>query len=702
MSKPKRYIVTGGGTGGHVYPAIAIADAIRNDQPDCQILYVGTRGRAEEKIVPKRGYPLHFVHAVGMPSRPLSWAMLRFAFFLFWGISESMFILITKRPHAIIGTGGYVSAPVVFATVILRKLRLSKAVIAIHEQNIAAGRLNWQVARFADVVWVSFAGTEPVLANSIFVGYPVRKEIGATDRAEAKTKLGVPADASLVFAFGGSLGARTINRAVIDALPHLSKRDDLWVIHGMGTQQSDEYDSIADCQTRLASLGLGQELSNWYHPCDFVYDIEDVYAAADIVIGRAGAGTVTEVCSVGRASLLIPKANLPGDHQVLNAREMVRAGASEIIYEDVAISDEQTVEFVDGKALSKKIETMLSDRERLGAMERAAESLAAPHSLKAIVTSLEHLLADRRIDLAKLYRPEGTSIQDSYNDLAHTPTEALPSAVERLIAEIESGLELPEDNPGKRRELLSSALLMDDRTDYLKYRINSLLASSAWQIRNVGVKLAGLLMYTEKLPFLLEMFNDRRVAKWWLRALGGDFVQNGFIRRNSMLAITRIAVWSPQVKDALLLGLEDPYFEVRAWAAGAVGVLAWQVQSDPDMESSLLRATYDRYFEVCQSAVNALGAIGVSPLTETRIRDLWLDPNWKIREEAISAAASMVDRGVAVDTELFEKAMSELLVTSEGFAPLFQLKKSLNRFAHLLRNGSRLGNDGGADAVSLG
>jgi len=192
------------------------------------------------------------------------------------------------------------------------------------------------------------------------------------------------------------------------------------------------------------------------------------------------------------------------------------------------------------------------------------------------------------------------------------------------------------------------------------------------------------------------------VAKWWLRALGGDFVQNGFIRRNSMLAITRIAVWSPQVKDALLLGLEDPYFEVRAWAAGAVGVLAWQVQSDPDMESSLLRATYDRYFEVCQSAVNALGAIGVSPLTETRIRDLWLDPNWKIREEAISAAASMVDRGVAVDTELFEKAMSELLVTSEGFAPLFQLKKSLNRFAHLLRNGSRLGNDGGADAVSLG
>ncbi|MXY98776.1 MAG: UDP-N-acetylglucosamine--N-acetylmuramyl-(pentapeptide) pyrophosphoryl-undecaprenol N-acetylglucosamine transferase, partial [Gemmatimonadetes bacterium] len=401
--RPLTYLFTGGGTGGHVYPGLAIADEVRARNPDARIVYVGARGRMEASLVPKRGYPIHLVHARGLPSgrRPL--ALLRFAISTGFGVLQSLFHLARHRPRMIVATGGYASSPVLLAHWILKLLRLSGARRCfVHEQNVVPGKVNRLAGRIADRIGVSFEASLWYFPpeKTTWAGYPVRREIGAVSRDAARASQGLPDDARVVFAFGASSGARSINRAVIDALPGLLARPDIHVIHVIGQTRSPDYDAEADSRDRLERLDLADEHLSRYHQSDYSHEIEKLYAASDLVIGRASAGVVTEIGICGIPSILVPLPYAPGDHQAVNARTLESRGAARVVYESISVEDGQTIGVVDGERLARLVLEILDDPAEHAAMSGRARETFDRGGLDRIVDQLDQMLA------ASLDRPD--------------------------------------------------------------------------------------------------------------------------------------------------------------------------------------------------------------------------------------------------------------------------------------------------------
>ena len=360
MKQPIRVLLTGGGTAGHVNPALAIGRALAGETT--RLLYVGVRGRAEADVVPREGLPIRFVHAAGYPGTRPSPALVRFFVHTFLGSIQAAFILLSFRPEVIVGTGGYASAPVMFAAALLRRVRLCHARVYVHEQNAAPGKLNLLVGRLADRVFVTFPETLPAFpGNAVLSGYPLRRRIAALPREEAAGRLDfqVPPGRRVVFAFGGSQGARTINRAVVDALRYLLPcRDQVFVVHGTGLARPG-YEAARDVEERLASLYSEDErrlIDSFYVSRPYFYQIENVYAVADLVVARAGAGSLYELASLGLPAIVVPKANLPGDHQVMNARAMARCGGARVVYEETVLAPNgDIIEQVDGRVLAETV-----------------------------------------------------------------------------------------------------------------------------------------------------------------------------------------------------------------------------------------------------------------------------------------------------------------------------------------------------------
>jgi len=667
-----------------VTPAIALANEIRARRPEAEFLYVGTRAGKEAEIVPKYGIELTFVRAHQWGFEP-PWQLVRFAFRLARGVLRAMWILLRKRPDAVIGTGGYVAAPLIFANVILRKLGLSKTRTIIHEQNTTPGKLNHLVGRGADLVLVSFPDARRYFPSAVYVGYPVRGEIHPQDRAGAKERLGIPPDTQVILVFGGSSGARTINRAVIDALPILGKRGNLKIIHGTGGPLTG-YDPVADCRDRLAAHGLnGADLDGWYEAHQFIDRMADYYAAADLVVGRAGAGTLAELCASGRPALLIPKSNLAGDHQVMNALELVRAGAASIIYEDVTPAAGQAVEFVSGAVLAERIAGLLDCPDRLARMAAAAASLATPQAVSLTVDLIERLLDGERIDSVRDGLPAPPRAPAVFADLPSLTGEGLLARAEPLVADLAKQLQTPLSFPREREEELVSLMKGQEVFEYLRYRTAACLASASWRIRNAGVKLVGVLRMREKLPILLDMVSDRTPAPLVQRMLGGDYQQKGFIRRNIMVSVGRLGVHSSAVRRALLGGLVDPYFEVRSATARTIADLADLIVEDAEIEEALVKATGDRSFDVIVEAVRALGTIGHAERVVPRLQVLMFDERWKVRQAVLVAYQSLLERRQKVDVARLRAALDEMMVTSTGFVPSFTLKTAIYRLGELMR-----------------
>ena len=401
--RPLTYLFTGGGTGGHVYPGLAIADEVRARNPEARIVYIGARGRMEASLVPKRGYPIHLVYARGLPSGRQPLALLRFAVCTGFGVLQSLFHLLRHRPRMIVATGGYASSPVLLAHWILKSLRLSGARRCfVHEQNVVPGKVNRLAGRIADCIGVSFEASLRYFPpqKTTWAGYPVRREIGAVSRDAARASQGLPADAKVVFAFGASSGARSINRAVVDALPRLLARPDIHVIHVIGQTRSTDYDAEADTRNRLERLDIAGEHLSRYHQSDYSHEIEKLYAASDLVIGRASAGVVTEIGICGIPSILVPLPYAPGDHQAVNARTLESRGAARVVYESITAEDGQTIGVVDGERLARLVLEILDDPAGHAAMSRRARETFDRSGLDRIVDQLDQMLAGR------LDRPE--------------------------------------------------------------------------------------------------------------------------------------------------------------------------------------------------------------------------------------------------------------------------------------------------------
>ncbi|HEY2955798.1 MAG TPA: undecaprenyldiphospho-muramoylpentapeptide beta-N-acetylglucosaminyltransferase [Candidatus Eisenbacteria bacterium] len=365
-----KVLIAGGGTGGHVFPGIAVAEELKRRHPEASILFVGSRRGLEAQAVPSAGFPIRFVLSRGLPRR--AWwrwpgALLANAI----GFFQSLWVVGTERPDAVLGTGGYVSGPVALATWMLGRP------LILQEQNSIPGIANRWLARLADEVHLSFVEARSYFGrkdNLKVSGNPVRAHILSGDRSQAFAEFGLAPGKPTIFVFGGSRGAHRINEAALEAMRRLKDRVDVQFILQTGREDFEWAKGVVEAE-RLPARVMA-----------FLQRIHMAYAAADLVVCRSGAMTLAEIAVCGTPSILVPYPHAAHDHQVVNAANLVDRGAAAVI------PDRELT----GERLAKEIAHLLSDRQALSRMSANARTFARPDAAERIAASLERWAAGRR------------------------------------------------------------------------------------------------------------------------------------------------------------------------------------------------------------------------------------------------------------------------------------------------------------------
>lgn len=375
-----RVLFAGGGTAGHINSALAIAGYIKEREPDARILYVGAKGGMEERLVPSAGYEFRSITISGF-QRSLSAKNLvrngKTAFRLFTSTWEARKILRGFRPEICVGTGGYVAGPV-----IREAIRMGIPSV-IHEQNAYPGVTNKMLSKKADRTMLAVADAQKHLSPSarcVLTGNPVRQEVVRADRKAAREKLGLDSR-PLILSFGGSLGARKINEAAADLLLQSAKSGQFQHIHGYG-QWGKWFPDL------LKEKGLELKDRKELDIREYISDMPDCLAAADLVICRAGAITLSELQAVGRASILIPSPNVAENHQFHNAMAMVDRGAAEILEE----------KDLTGESLCRKVQELFSQPGKIETLEENAKKMAIPDSCERIYRLIMEILDRSPVD----------------------------------------------------------------------------------------------------------------------------------------------------------------------------------------------------------------------------------------------------------------------------------------------------------------
>ncbi len=666
----ERVILTGGGTGGHVNPALAIAEAMKQKNPNVQFLYVGLRGKAESVIVTRAGYPIRYVSAYGFPGFRPSLALARFVLAVSVGTLQSFYHIATFRPGTIVGTGGYVSGPVIFANTLMRVFGMSRARVFIHEQNSVPGKLNQLIGRRADRVLLTFPETQSFFPeNGTVVGYPVRHSITSMLSSERGKPMSfqIPDGRQVVFAFGGSQGARTINRALVDALGYLlPRRNDIFVIHGVGLMKTEEYHAWEDTAQRLQRQYNEQErkqIDSFYYAQDYFHNIGDIYAVSDLVVCRGGAGSISEISAMGKSALIIPKANLPGNHQVMNARAMKRAGGAEVVFEDTVMEEGTLLEEVEGQKLAMKIISLLDAPDRLQKMGKSSRAFMNHHAAERIASEIQ-----------------GNSLANSSTDEGSHKDPKPLLGDNQLLVELRGAWQKEQDEYDPQKVIGSA-----DDLDYYRHRAASLLTSPSWPERNLGVKLIGFLKHQKKLFSLLHLLADRTPASRLQRILGGDYRQVGFIRRNVLIALQILNEWTPEVEARVFEALEDRYYEVRAQAARTMGHFADQLIQKQAVTEKLLALLKDRSFEVVREVALALGAVGEDLEVVKVLLGMREHHYWQVREAALKGVTMLVERGVVMDRDWLLGEISRFILTTTDFRSYFDIKETYQKLHSLCR-----------------
>ncbi len=369
---PRRYVISGGGTGGHIFPALSIANEIRRRDPRAQILFVGAKGRMEAEKVPAAGYEILTLDVKGLERKKL---YKNFA--IIYRLIKSMLtvrkVLRNFRPDIAIGVGGYASAPTLMTANLLRIPTL------VQEQNSYAGVTNKVVGRRANSVCVAYKGMERFFPQEKIrlTGNPVRQDlftIGKHDPA-AYEYFGLRSDRKTILVIGGSLGARTINESVADALPLLAAREDIQVLW----QTGKGYAAKAQAQVK-ALVGATNIVTT-----DFVYRMDMAFSIADLVVSRAGAGSISEFCLLKLPVILVPSPNVSEDHQTKNALALVDEGAAIMVR--------------DGEAREKLLATIfdtIDNKSVIDSLSSNISRLALPDAAKVIVDEIEQIIAQKR------------------------------------------------------------------------------------------------------------------------------------------------------------------------------------------------------------------------------------------------------------------------------------------------------------------
>ncbi len=359
-----KVIMVGGGTGGHIYPAIAIAQAIQEKLMDSQILFIGSEEGIETRLLPKERFSFVTIKVRGM-LRKLSFRSISAPFLAVSGIFQAAGIIKTFKPDAIIATGGFVSLPVVIAGFFLR------VPVVLHEGNLTPG-LSTRICKwFASRITIAFeASRKHFRFRKVFcIGGPVRRDITKTVKGIAMQNMGLRQDQKVVLILGGSQGARSINNVVVDSLDQLLEMN-VQVLHVCGDRDHD----------------MIKEKIRGYYPyyrlIPYMYNIWDGLAASDLVVSRAGATIISEIIARGLPSILIPFPFSAEGHQDLNAKLLADSGAS------VIINDKDLTK----ETLVSGIKKILSDRELYQRMKSASSLLGRPDAANEAVNVVATLL----------------------------------------------------------------------------------------------------------------------------------------------------------------------------------------------------------------------------------------------------------------------------------------------------------------------
>ena len=369
-------LFTCGGTAGHINPAIAAARLLKERHPEANILFAGARRGMENELVPREGYPLETVDAMRF-QRSFSWFAIRYNIKTLYCLPKSRRqakkIIRKFRPDLVVGTGGYASYPVV------REAARQGIPTVIHESNAVPGLTTKMLAKIADRIMVGFEdsrGNYPHPERVIVTGTPVRGDFFTRTRAEARKELGLEDDRPLVLSYFGSLGAREMNRQMAEFIRLESREDAFYHIHGAG---SAGYQWMPDL-IRSMDVDLNQ------HPNiqlkEYIYNMSVVMAAADFVICRAGASTISEVTALAKPCILIPSPNVAGNHQEKNARVLEQRGAAVLLPEAEC----------SGQTLFETTQRLLSRPDELEAMRRASGGDSVPDAAQRMYEVMMELI----------------------------------------------------------------------------------------------------------------------------------------------------------------------------------------------------------------------------------------------------------------------------------------------------------------------
>jgi len=354
-----RIIISGGGTGGHVFPAIAIADALKRKLPDAELLFVGANGKLEMEKVPKAGYKIEGLDVVGF-HRQRMWRNIGFPFKLFKSLRKAKTIIDRFGPDVVVGVGGYASGPV------LKQAQRMGIPTLIQEQNSYPGVTNKLLAKKAEKICVAYDKMERYFPKNkiVLTGNPVRMDlaIDEQDFPEAYKYYKINSNKRTTLIIGGSLGARSLNEAIKNSFDFLEKRSDIEFIWQVGKLYYEKYKTC-----RSANLPN-------VHIYPFIDRMDFAYAVADVLICRAGALTIAELAMLQKAAVLVPSPNVSEDHQTKNAMALVEKNAAILLKDDQLESWEETIaQVLDDEKMRTKLKENIKQIGVPNAADRIAE-----------------------------------------------------------------------------------------------------------------------------------------------------------------------------------------------------------------------------------------------------------------------------------------------------------------------------------------
>jgi UDP-N-acetylglucosamine--N-acetylmuramyl-(pentapeptide) pyrophosphoryl-undecaprenol N-acetylglucosamine transferase len=362
-----RVVIAGGGTGGHLYPGIAVAHELRARRPDAEVSFAGTARGIEARVIPREGFELDLLRSSGLKGKSIA-DRARGAALIPLGLADAWRIVSKRRPQLVIGVGGYSSGPVVMVAA------FRGVPTMLLEQNAVPGLTNRWLGRVVKAAAVTFDSTQAFFGSKAFVsGNPVRPEFFATTGPQQESGVDDQTSVTRVLVFGGSQGAHAINMAMVEAAAELAAGSPALRL----THQTGERD-LEMVRAAYRQAGLAAEVE------PFLFDMGRRIADADVVVCRAGATTLAEITAVGKPAILVPLPTATDDHQRKNAEALERAGAAEVLLQ----SD------LSGRVLAERIRALAADREARHRMSEAARALARHDAARVIVDRALELVSD--------------------------------------------------------------------------------------------------------------------------------------------------------------------------------------------------------------------------------------------------------------------------------------------------------------------